>query len=347
MSQEFKIVEEGGANTMRAWVVTEPGDAIKFTHVQIPEPSPTQLRIRVVASCTNPCDFKRMGTVPAGHFAIPAVMGMDGAGVVDVVGDQVTDYKKGDRVHFFGTAPRNTFGAWAEYALVEASPLVTRVPASMSWEEAAAVPCAAWTAYQALFVNLRLEPGQIIFVAAGAGGVGNFAIQFAKHVGAKVITTASGANVERLRAEGYSVIDYKTHDVKEEVLKLTDGKGVDAVLDMLGEAEAKTSQELLAFGGHLTHIMTQVPPLENSGNFAKALTVSYVLVGLSSKFPGIPAAVNALLTKGAVTVDISKTYTLEEAEKALDAQRGGHVRGKQVISIASDPAVLKTADFKF
>jgi NADPH2:quinone reductase len=347
----LKFASEGDSNTMRAWTVEAPGEGIKLRTVHIPEPKPHQVRVRVVASCTNPVDKKRLD-MPTDLAAFPAVSGCDAAGIIDAIGDDVTTFKVGDRVHYF-SCPFTEFGSWAEFAVVEEFNLV-RVPDTMTWDIAAASPCAGWTAYECLFDRLRIERGNTIFVSSGTGGVGHLAIQMAKHVGLTVITTASGEYVERLRRDGYVAIDYTTQDVKEEVMKITNGKGVDYVLDMLGPEEAKTSQEIIKFGGQLVHIAMSVPPLEGGGNFFNAITVHHVFIPgytvrpeAAAKFVAIGHAVNVLLQTEAIRINISEIYSFEQVDEALKAQAEGRVKGKLLISIASDPAVLKTTDFKF
>eukprot|EP00929_Paragymnodinium_shiwhaense_P112471 TRINITY_DN80726_c0_g1_i1.p1 TRINITY_DN80726_c0_g1~~TRINITY_DN80726_c0_g1_i1.p1 ORF type:complete len:212 (-),score=67.81 TRINITY_DN80726_c0_g1_i1:270-905(-) len=210
----------------------------------------------------------------------------------------------------------------------------------MADDIAAVSPCAAWTAYEALFDRMKLSKGQSVFIAAGAGGVGHFAVQMATHVGARVITSASGDNVARLRAAGYEVVDYRNENVKEAVMKLTDGAGVDCAFDMLGEEQALETQQVVRFGGQYTHIALGVPALPNNGQFFNALTVHHVFIPgnvvrpvEAARFMAIADKVNELLMSGAVKPDISKTFTFDGVKEALLDQAGGRTRGKLLVKI--------------
>uniref|UniRef100_A0A7S1PPQ0 Enoyl reductase (ER) domain-containing protein n=1 Tax=Neobodo designis TaxID=312471 RepID=A0A7S1PPQ0_NEODS len=338
-----KIVAEGAANSMKAWVLEEGGDLAKLAvkRVEIPTPAAGQLRVKVVTANTNPVDFKHASFGAVGAV-FPAVFGCDGAGVVDAVGADVTAFKPGDRVHYFG----NVFGAhgtYAEFAIADAH-AVAPVPEGMDWATAGVVPCALWTAYEALFDRMHLRAGQTVFVAAGAGGVGHFAVQLAKHAGAKVITTASGDNVARLREQGYTVIDYRNEaSLKDAILKATDGNGVDCALDCLGEEQAKDTIAAVAFGGQYTHIALTAPLPADA--FFRGLTVHHVFTpgnvvrpDHGARFVAIAAKADALLVSGAVKPDVSQTYDFDGVKAALEAQVGGRVRGKQLIKISADSA---------
>jgi NADPH2:quinone reductase len=351
MSTEVKFTEKGATNAMRAWVLEKPGDinGIALRSVEIPTPGAKQLRVRVVASCTNPADAKHAHM--EGMSAFPAVFGCDGAGFVDEVGDEVTDFKKGDRIHYFGNV-FGVFGSYADFALVD-SFAVARIPDKLSFAIAAVTPCAGWTAYEALFDRLRVEKGKTIYIPAGAGGVGHLAIQMAKNAGVNVITSASGANVEALRKQGYSVVDYKKDSVKEAVKKLTNDEGVDYVFDMLGEKEALESQEMLKFGGALCHIALPTPPLPGGGNFFNALSVHHVMIpgnvvrpAVAKRFIAMGDKVNEMLLKGELTVHISKTVGFEQIKDAVLEQESGHVQGKILIAIAGDAEAIKNPNFR-
>jgi NADPH:quinone reductase-like Zn-dependent oxidoreductase len=195
---------------MRAFVLSSYGgpECTKLIDVQQPTPRPGELLVRVHAAGLNPVDFKaRAGALKIIYkYRLPIVMGNELSGVVEAVGSGVMLFAKGDRV--FARVDKNTLGAFAEYAVVHEEH-AARMPMSLDFSSAAAVPLAALTAFQALCDELHLSAGQRIFIPGGAGGVGTFAIQIAKHFGAHVATTASPRGeglVKRLGA--HVVIDY-------------------------------------------------------------------------------------------------------------------------------------------
>jgi NADPH2:quinone reductase len=236
-SATLNIVDNETPNAIKAWVMEKPGEpadlALKF--VEKPEPADREVRVRVVAVAANPCDWRRCDGKKFPGAPYPVVIGSDVAGIVDVVGKDVNRFKVGDRVHFYA----NPFPQWCGFAeyVVQHELRVAKIPDEMDFGTAAAIPCAAWTAYEALFHRFKIEPGKTIYVAAGAGGVGGFAIQLAKNAGLKVVTTASGDNVERLRSEGYTVIDYKKEDFREAAKKATTATA-SITLDSFGDKEA-------------------------------------------------------------------------------------------------------------
>src|ERR1700687_2556974 len=194
---------------MRAFVLSRYGGAEHTALTEVPKPSPRagELLVRVHAAGLNPVDFKtRAGALKSvRNYPLPIVMGNELSGVVEAVGPGVMRFAKGDRV--FARVDKDIMGAFAEYAVVHEDH-AARMPASLDFPSAAAVPLAALTALQALRDELRLSAGHRVFIPGGAGGVGTFAIQIAKHLGAQVATTASTrgeALVTRLGAAGAGV----------------------------------------------------------------------------------------------------------------------------------------------
>lgn len=214
---------------MRAFVLSRYGgpDAAGFRDVARPSPG-DEVLVRVKAAGLNPVDFKtREGKLKViTPYGLPAVMGNELAGIVEDVGDGVAGFARGDRV--FARTAKNAMGAFAEFAVVPAA-LLAHMPGTSDFTTAAGIPLAGLTALQALRDEMRLAPGSRVFIPGGAGGVGTFAIQIAKWLGAEVITTASPrgrALVERLGAD--TVIDYTAQRFEDHV------RGVDAVFDLIG-----------------------------------------------------------------------------------------------------------------
>lgn len=215
---------------MKAVVIENYGSKDELKEMEVPNPVPTahQVVVEVKATSINPIDWKlREGYLQQMMpWQFPIILGWDVAGVITEVGSEVTDWKVGDEV--FARPDTTRFGTYAEYTLVD-DHLLARKPASISWEEAAAVPLAGLTAYQALFTHGNMKKGEKVLIHAGAGGVGIYAIQLAKQAGAYVITTASERNHELLKSLGADeVIDY--HNTKfEQVLS-----DIDVVFDTMG-----------------------------------------------------------------------------------------------------------------
>lgn len=215
---------------MKAVVIENYGSKDELKEMEVPNPVPTehQVVVEVKATSINPIDWKlREGYLQQMMpWQFPIILGWDVAGVITEVGSEVTDWKVGDEV--FARPDTTRFGTYAEYTLVD-DHLLARKPASISWEEAAAVPLAGLTAYQALFTHGNLKKGEKVLIHAGAGGVGIYAIQLAKQAGAYVITTASERNHELLKSLGADeVIDYRNTKF-EEVLS-----DIDVVFDTMG-----------------------------------------------------------------------------------------------------------------
>lgn len=215
---------------MRALVLSRYGGPECTALADVPQPSPKagEMLVQVHAAGLNPLDFKTRsgGLKIIRNYPLPMVMGNELSGVVDAVGPGVRRFAKGDRV--FARVDKDSMGAFAEYAVIHEDH-AARMPASLDFPSAAAVPLAALTALQALRDELHLGAGQRVFIPGGAGGVGTFAIQIAKHLGAKVATTASPrgeALVKRLGAD--VVIDYSRERFEDKI------SGYDCAFDLLG-----------------------------------------------------------------------------------------------------------------
>lgn len=183
-------------------------------------------------------------------WKFPIILGWDVAGIIEAIGSEVTDWSVGDRV--FARPETTKFGTYAEHTVVD-DHLLAKMPENSSFDEAAAVPLAGLTAWQVLFDHGQLKKGEKVLIHAGAGGVGTYAIQFAKEAGAYVITTASEKNHELLKSLGADeVIDYRTTDFKDVL------KDIDVVFDTMGGQVALDSFEVLKEGtGRLISIVAE------------------------------------------------------------------------------------------
>jgi putative PIG3 family NAD(P)H quinone oxidoreductase len=234
---------------MRAVTQTEHGgpEVLKVADLPPPEPGPEQLLVRVRASALNRADtLQRKGMYPPPQGE-SAILGLELAGEVEAPGPGVEGFAKGDRV--FGLVGG---GGYAEYALIDRE-MAMPIPEGWSFTDAAAVPEVFFTANETVFVLGALQPGETLLVHAGGSGVGTAAIQMARHIGAKVYFTAGSAEkIERAQALGAEAgINYNTHDFAEEIMRLTDGAGVDVVEDFLGASYLERNVSVLRTGGRL------------------------------------------------------------------------------------------------
>src|SRR5829696_7672082 len=222
---------------MRAMILPEFGDPNLFEErdVERPEPGPGEVLVRIFASSVNLVDTKFRADGGSAGLEPPVILGADISGVVEEVGPGVMDLAPGDEVYYTPEiVGPNSNGAYAKDHVTPAS-IVAKKPASLSHEEAAAVPLAGGTAYEAIVRRLAVRVGETVLIHGGAGGVGSFAVQIAKTSGARVLASAGSHNQDTLKELGVNVaIDYTSEDVFEVALDDTGGKGVDAVFDSVG-----------------------------------------------------------------------------------------------------------------
>jgi alcohol dehydrogenase len=332
---------------MKAWVMTRYGNNDVMALQDVPEPAvrPREVLIEVHAVSVNPLDFKiRSGKLRLLRpLKFPAVMGNDVAGVVKRVGAEVTRFRAGDAV--FARVGKESLGTFAEFAAVEES-FCARKPATLTLEQAAAVPLVALTAWQALHENLKIARGEKIFIPAGAGGVGSFAIPFAKLAGATVATTASAASRELAQRLGADIIvDYRNQRF-EEVLR-----DFDAVFDTMGGDSLWRSFDILRPGGRICSIAGLPEPgtarQMEAGVAIKALfwLVSAKLRWRARRFGARYsyifmrpdgeqlAAIGGLIDRGQVPVTVDKVFPFEQGKEAIAYLETGRAKGKVVIQV--------------
>ncbi|UOQ48646.1 NADP-dependent oxidoreductase [Gracilibacillus caseinilyticus] len=238
----------------KAVIINQYGgkDVLEEGIVTLPELGAHQVVVRMKATSVNPIDWKlREGYLQQMmDWEFPIILGWDVAGIVEEVGSEVTDWKIGDEV--FARPETTRFGTYAEHTIVD-DHLLAKKPTNISFEEAAAVPLAGLTAYQALFIHGNLQKGEKVLIHAGAGGVGIFAIQLAKDAGAYVITTASQENHPFLQSLGADeMIDYRKNNFKDIV------QNVDLVIDTIGGETQEDSFDILtAESGRLITVVNQ------------------------------------------------------------------------------------------
>ena len=296
-------------------------EVFKPESVDIPDPSGTQVLIRVLTAGVNPVDAKtRGGKYPMiGDKDLPYILGRDVAGVVERVGDQALPWKAGDEViAFVGQGD----GAFAEYVIVDAKAIARR-PESVDWVHAGAIPLAALTAWQGLFDHGTLESGQRVLIHGASGGVGLFAVQFAKQVGADVFATASGEGVALLREMGADhAIDY-TSEKFEDV-----AKDIDLVFDLVGGETQQRSWDVIKPGGVLVSTLGEPSQEEAAKRDVRAMRF------LAEPDGQQLATICTLVDEGDLVVKVVGTYPFDAAPDALAAVEDGHARGKVVIKVA-------------
>jgi len=316
--------------TMRAITQDRFGDehVLHLTGIPRPVPLPTEILVRVHAAGVNPVDWKtREGTGVAGVLGQPPfVLGWDVSGVVESVGFGVTTLAPGDEVYGMPWFPRAA-GAYAEYVTAPARQFAHK-PAVASHEQAAAVPLAALTAWQALADTARVQSGQRVLITAAAGGVGHFAVQFAKHLGAHVVGVASARHHDYLTHLGVDdLVDYTAVRFEEAV------QDVDVVIDLVGDAHDATSTRALTVlrgGGLLVAVPTGVtPPLQGAADEMGVRVTSFLVE------PDGPALtrIAALIDAGEVAVEVAEVFPLEQAGHAHALGAAGRTRGKLVLRI--------------
>jgi NADPH:quinone reductase-like Zn-dependent oxidoreductase len=301
--------------------------------------------VEVHAASVNPVDWKlRQGLLHAVMPVVfPVIWGCDFSGVVKEVGPAVTLFKPGDEVYGMkdGYVAKTYRGTYAEYGVVPEKSLAAK-PKSLSHAEAAAVPLAALTAWQAMIHQGKLKPGQRVLIHAGAGGVGVMAIQIAKTFGAYVAATASTRNQDLLRELGVDLaIDY----TREEISKLR--PKFDLALDGVGESVWAESFRVLKVGGRLLTLTPPIPEQSTGRLRFFATSMRGMAVGVARGLLGGKRLamtrvkprggelekISALIEAGKIRPIVEKVFALEQIAEAHRLSEAGHVRGKLVISI--------------
>ncbi|KAG5484975.1 hypothetical protein LSCM1_07054 [Leishmania martiniquensis] len=355
------------------WCVEKPAlqwstDAVKLSDVMLPAPGPTQIRVKVHAASINPVDWKRV-MFPASNsrpdiagsrllgfkgmhhrppsYPYPYVVGVDGAGEVESVGEKVMEWNTGDRVMFHASLTNACGGSLCEYAVMEESVAVP-IPAgearSFSYEEAAAIPCAVWTVYVALFDKLRIEQGRSIFVDGASGAVGSSAVQLAHNMGLYVFASCSPSSADYVRSIGADQVlsDQDGFAVVDQILDATEGYGVDYYLAVSNTRDAERFTDVLRFGGAVCLLSGVLIP-ESDVLFRRQLSVYYVFLNGLHDHPltrpqlrHIGDQVAKLYLNGSFRLDM-EVLPFAEAAKALDRSATGGVDHKKLVVRVASP----------
>lgn len=336
---------------MRALVVTRYGgpEAMEMRDVPAPEPGPRDLRIRVQAAGLNPVDYKfRQGVLKLiQRPSFPLILGSELAGVVESVGSAVTRFRPGDRV--FARVAKTTYGAFAEVACVDEA-LVARMPETLDFPEAAGIPLAGLTAMQCLRDELHVGPNMRVLITGGAGGVGTFAIQIAKWLGATVVTTASPRGEALVRSMGADeVIDYTRQELTDVL------RDVDAALDLIGGKTLEQCLSVVKRGGTVVSIAGMPEPqtawkdLEAGPRLAAMFWLASFKLRKQARAHGVRyrykfmhpsgpelAELAALIDQGELEVVIDRVFPFREIDQAFAYLEKGHAKGKVVVDMRED-----------
>ena len=295
-------------------------DTLQYEDVELSMPDATEILIASRAASINPVDFKiRSGKYPAvKEDKLPYALGRDASGIVEKCGAGATKFKVGDEV--FGIVGIHG-GGYAQKVLLDQDAVATK-PKSIDHIHAAAVPLAGQTAWQGLFRYGDVKTGQKILIHGGSGGVGHFAIQFAKARGAHVATTVSTANVEFARSLGADVvIDYKKQRFEQEI------KDLDMVFDLIDGETRERSWGIIKKGGILVTTLTEPSRQEAEKHGIRATRYTVQADGNELK------EIVDLIEAGKVKPAVTETYPLSHAADALRAVETGHSKGKIVLMI--------------
>lgn len=313
-------------NAIRVHQFGEP-EVLELEEVPDPAPGPGQVVVETLAIGVNPVEtYIRAGKY--GPMSFPYTPGSDCAGVVRQVGADVRDFKPGDRVYTFKTIS----GSYATLVLADQA-TVRKLPDKASFEQGAALGVPAATAYRAVFIRGAAQPGETILIHGGSGGVGTSAIQLARAFGMTVLASAGTEEGRKLvRAEGaHHAVG---HGDVEGVLKLTDGKGVDLIVENLANQNLQKDLEMLAPAGRVVVVGSRGPieinPRETMRREADIRGLM-LFASTPKEMHGIHAALVAALENGTLRPIIGKKYPLAEAARAHREIIEGNARGKMVL----------------
>ncbi|SMD05032.1 NADPH2:quinone reductase [Desulfocicer vacuolatum DSM 3385] len=328
---------------MKAMIIKEFGNSDVFETAKInkPEVKPGHVLVKIAATSINTVDtmIRQMGKGLPISPVLPAVLGMDFAGIVEEVGQDVLEYTVGDEVYGCADGLGDLSGTLAEYMVADAN-LIAHKPQKLTMREAAALPLVGITAYEGL-MRSGITQGQKGLVHGGSGGVGHVALQLACHFGAQVYATGGGdKQLDLIKKLGATAINYKTETVADYVEKHTDGNGFDVVFDSVGGPNMANSFEAAALNGQVASTVAMVEMDLSLAHFkGLSLHVVFMLIPMIHNFKREAHA--EILKKLAEIVDAGnlqpvlddQRFSLEDAGKADDRLSSGQPMGKVVVEI--------------
>jgi NADPH:quinone reductase len=332
----------------------EDSGKARVAEIPTPEPGEGEVLIEIAAAGVNPVDWKESEgreeeyyqrnhpDVPR-NIQFPQVIGFDGAGRVAKLGSGVAGIEIGDPVMVFSDRFRGHHGTFAEYVCVPWD-LVADMPKTISYEQAASIPCAAMTGYQCLFRadKAGLSAGDKVLIHGASGGIGSFTVQFAKQSGLVVAATCGSNHTEYVQDLGADVVfDSRSLDIGEQVRKWAP-EGVPAIIDCVGKETLSLVQAMRAMkqGGRLVSIATLTDDGDVAADTAEAARHGFTKIWSIMNFENLRSqfrSIAALIDAGKVTMPPVEVQPMEEAGKVLRRVKEGHTRGKAVLKIADIP----------
>ncbi|MGN4445085.1 NADP-dependent oxidoreductase [Bacillus cereus group sp. MYBK79-1] len=331
---------------MKAIIIDKYGKVpMRMAEVPTPEINEYEVLAEIHAASINPIDFKiRDGKVKMLlKYEMPLILGNDFSGVIIKVGSKVTRFKVGDEI--YARPRKNKIGTFAEYIAIHEEDIALK-PKNLSFEEAASIPLVGLTSYQALHDIMHLQKGQKILIHAGSGGVGTFAIQLAKIMGATVTTTASEAGSDLVKSLGADeIINYKTEKF-EEILK-----DYDAVFDTIGGTTLEKSFDIIKSGGNIVSV-SGMPNARFGKEFGSGFFKTLLFSLASRKLTALEKKHNAqysflfmkpsgdqlrtianYIETGEIKPVIDRVFPFEDAQKAMEYSEAGRAKGKIIVKI--------------
>ncbi|MDZ4469788.1 NADP-dependent oxidoreductase [Bacillus cereus] len=331
---------------MKAMIIDRYGKVpMRMAEVPTPEINEYEVLAEIHAASINPIDFKiRDGKVKMLlKYEMPLILGNDFSGVITKVGSKVTRFKVGDEI--YARPRKNKIGTFAEYIAIHEDDIALK-PKNLSFEEAASIPLVGLTSYQALHDIMQLQKGQKILIHAGSGGVGTFAIQLAKIMGATVTTTASEAGANLVTSLGADeIINYKTEKF-EDILK-----NYDAVFDTIGGATLEKSFNIIKSGGNIVSV-SGMPNARFGKEFGSGFFKTLLFSLASKKLTALEKKHNAqysflfmkpsgdqlrtianYIETGKIKPVIDRVFPFEDAQKAMEYSESGRAKGKIIVKI--------------
>ncbi|MDA1871473.1 NADP-dependent oxidoreductase [Bacillus thuringiensis] len=331
---------------MKAMIIDRYGKVpMRMAEVPTPEINEYEVLAEIHAASINPIDFKiRDGKVKMLlKYEMPLILGNDFAGVITKVGSKVTRFKVGDEI--YARPRKNKIGTFAEYIAIHEDDIALK-PKNLNFEEAASIPLVGLTSYQALHDIMQLQKGQKILIHAGSGGVGTFAIQLAKIMGAIVTTTASEAGANLVTSLGADeIINYKTEKF-EDILK-----NYDAVFDTIGGATLEKSFNIIKSGGNIVSV-SGMPNARFGKEFGSGFFKTLLFSLASKKLTALEKKHNAqysflfmkpsgdqlrtiayYIEAGQIKPVIDRVFPFEDAQKAMEYSESGRAKGKIIVKI--------------
>ncbi|PEK01491.1 NADPH:quinone reductase [Bacillus wiedmannii] len=331
---------------MKAMIIDKYGKVpMRMAEVPTPEINEYEVLAEIHAASINPIDFKiRDGKVKMLlKYEMPLILGNDFSGIIVKVGSKVTRFKVGDEI--YARPRKNKIGTFAEYIAIHEDDIALK-PENLSFEEAASIPLVGLTSYQALHDIMHLQKGQKILIHAGSGGVGTFAIQLAKIMGATVTTTASEAGSDLVKSLGADeIINYKTENF-EEILK-----DYDAVFDTIGGTTLEKSFNIIKSGGNIVSV-SGMPNARFGKEFGSGFFKTLLFSLASKKLTALEKKHNAqysflfmkpsgdqlrtianYIEAGKIKPVIDRVFPFEDTQKAMEYSEGGRAKGKIIVKI--------------